>query len=136
MADAPAPLTSEAMAAQTGSNAAVVRRTMAGLREAGLVRSEKGHGGGWTLARPAAEISLADVYAALGEPTVIALAHRTESPGCVVEQAVNRAMADAFTAAEQLVLARFRAVTLADLAADVRSQMPRRNHVRRSDHRR
>ncbi len=52
----------------------------------------KGHGGGWSLVRDLATISLADVHAALGEPAVFAIGNRTEAPGCVVEQAVNAAM--------------------------------------------
>ena len=126
MAEATRPMTSEEIARQTCGNAAVVRRTMAGLREAGLVRSEKGHGGGWTLVRPLAQISLGDVYDALGAPTVFAMGDRTESPGCLVEQAVNRTMHDAFGEAEALLLSRLHAVTLAEVAADVK----RRHHRR------
>ena len=40
-----APQTSETLAKAMGTNAAVFRRTMAGLRDAGYVLSEKGHGG-------------------------------------------------------------------------------------------
>lgn len=118
--DAERPHTSEQIAQQTCGNAAVVRRTMAGLREAGLVRSEKGHGGGWTLARPLAKISLGAVYDALGAPAVFAIGDRTESPGCLVEQAVNRAMQGALGEAEALLMTRLRAVTLAAIAADVK----------------
>jgi len=120
MAEAGRPLTSDEMATQTGCNPAVVRRTMAGLREAGLVRSDKGHGGGWTLLRGLDELTLGAVYDALGAPTIFAIGHRSESPGCIVEQAVNRAMGDAFDQAEALLIERLRTVSLADLAADVK----------------
>ncbi|HYE44453.1 MAG TPA: Rrf2 family transcriptional regulator, partial [Caulobacter sp.] len=46
MAQRHEPMTSDAIAQMLGTNPAVVRRTMAGLRDAGYVRSEKGHGGG------------------------------------------------------------------------------------------
>lgn len=46
-----APATSELIAQMLGTNALVVRRTMGGLRRAGIVFSVKGHGGGWSLAR-------------------------------------------------------------------------------------
>lgn len=46
------PLTSEVLAKSVGTNPAVFRRTMAGLRDAGYVKSGKGHGGGWQLAQP------------------------------------------------------------------------------------
>lgn len=127
MAEATRPLTSDDLAQQMGSNPAVVRRTMAGLREAKLVKSEKGHGGGWTLMRPLARISLGDVYDALGAPTVFAMGDRTESPGCLVEQAVNRAMHGAFGEAQALLDDRLRAITLAAVAADVK-----RTHKRKA----
>lgn len=110
---------SESLARRMGSHAVVMRRTMAGLRRAGIVHSEKGHGGGWTLARPLAEISLADVYDALGMPTLLAMQNRTESPGCLVEQAVNATLGETFAAAEALLLERFRSLTLAELSARV-----------------
>src|SRR6266545_4532968 len=63
-----AAMTSEELAECLGTHPVVVRRTMGALREAGLARSERGHGGGWTVARPLEEVSLRDVYVALGEP--------------------------------------------------------------------
>lgn len=68
LAHAPEPVTSERLAKSIGTNPAVFRRTMAGLRKAGYVQSGRGHGGGWTLARPLSEITLLDVYNALDRP--------------------------------------------------------------------
>lgn len=96
----------------------VVRRTMAGLREAGLVRSEKGHHGGWVIAVPLESVTLRDIHAALGEPTVFAMGNRNENPQCLVEQSVNAALNDAFAEAESLLLARFEGVTLAQLSTE------------------
>ncbi|HEY1551265.1 MAG TPA: Rrf2 family transcriptional regulator [Kofleriaceae bacterium] len=115
-------LTSEALAVGMRTNPVVIRRTMAGLREAGIVASEKGHGGGWTLVRALDAITLGDVYAALGIASALALGNRTESPGCLVEQAVNRATSAAFAEAEAVLAQRLHAVTLAELAADVRGR--------------
>lgn len=50
MAERDRPMTSEELAACLHTNPVVVRRTMAGLREAGLVTSGRGHGGGGRLA--------------------------------------------------------------------------------------
>ena len=91
---------------------------MAGLRDQGFVQSEKGHGGGWRIACDLSKVTLRDIYAAIGEPPLIALGNRTESPGCPVEQAVNAALAHAFRDAEKLLLARLGEVTLAALSAD------------------
>lgn len=112
-------LTSEQMAAQGDTNPVVIRRTMAGLRTAGIVRSEKGHGGGWSLGRKPEHVSLWDVYEALGEPTIFAIGNRTESPGCIVEKAVNSALAGAMAKAETILVAELRSVKISDLARAV-----------------
>ena len=111
-------LTSEHLAQMLSTNAVVVRRTMAGLRDQGIVRSEKGHGGGWALSRGLGEITLLDIYRALGDPRLFAIGLADDAPSCLVEQAVNAAVADTLSAAEALVIARFGEVTLADIARD------------------
>src|SRR3989344_440400 len=106
MAEMEGPATSEAMAQAMQTNPVVVRRLMAGLRYAGVVSSAKGHGGGG----------------------VLAVGNRVESPGCIVEQAVNRALADAYQAAEEALLARLGAVTLAQLSAEFHERMVAGGH--------
>jgi DNA-binding IscR family transcriptional regulator len=123
MAEAPGPVTSDAMARAMQTNPVVIRRIMAGLRDAGFVHSEKGHGGGWTIARDLAAITLRDVYAALGSPALFAMGNRTDAPGCLVEQAVNTALDGAYVDAETLLLERFGSVTLAALSADFHARM-------------
>jgi len=117
-------ITSEALGPMMGMNPVVVRRTIAGLRDAGIVRAEKGHGGGWSLARPLASVTLGDVYDALGSPSIFGIGPRDEQPRCLVEQAVNRALGQALDEAEALLLARLRCVSVADIATDVRWQAP------------
>ena len=123
MAEAPGPVTSDAMARAMQTNPVVIRRIMAGLRDAGFVHSEKGHGGGWTIARDLAAITLRDVYAALGSPALFAMRNRTDAPGCLVEQAVNAALNGAYLDAETLLLERFGSVTLAELSADFHARV-------------
>ena len=50
----------------------------------------KGHHGGWRLCRRASEVTLLDIYLALGSPGLFALGNRSENPQCLVEQGVNR----------------------------------------------
>lgn len=107
--------TSETLAAMLNTNPVVVRRTMAGLRQQGLVRSEKGHGGGWVLARPLDAISLLDIYQALGEPQLFAIGPSVDNPACLVEQAVNEALEDSLSAARTLLLSRLAQTSLGDL---------------------
>ena len=65
------------------TNPVVIRRIMAGLRDQGYVRSEKGHGGGWTLCCDLSKVTLHDIYTALGSPSLLAMGNRTEAPGCL-----------------------------------------------------
>lgn len=123
MAEAAGPVTSEVLAKAMQTNPVIIRRIMAGLRDAGFVRSEKGHGGGWTIAIALDSISLRDVYTALGSPGLFAMGNRTEEPDCLVEQAVNASLNQAFRDAETLLLERFAAVTLAELSADFHARM-------------
>lgn len=117
------PVTSEELSRMMATNPVVVRRLMAGLRQKGYVHSEKGHGGGWTLACDLSVVTLRDIYVALGSPSLVAIGHRTEAPDCLVEQAVNGALQQAFLEAEALLLARFGEVTLAMLSGDVQTRL-------------
>jgi Rrf2 family protein len=112
--------TSESLAPMMKTNPVVLRRTLAGLRDAGMVRSEKGHGGGWSLSRKLEEMTLADVYHALGKTTLFGIGHREPKPRCLLEQAVNRAVSATLAEAEALVLARFQSISVADVLADAR----------------
>jgi Rrf2 family protein len=123
MAETGNPVTSEALAKVMATNPVVIRRIMAGLRDEGYVRSEKGHGGGWTLARNLSDITLRDVYNALGRPPLLAMSNRMESPGCLVEETVNAALNQAFHDAQRLLLTRFGEVTLAMLSADFHDRL-------------
>ena len=102
-------------------NAVVVRRTIAGLRDAGIVTSTRGHGGGWQLARSPEEITLAEVSAALGE-SLLPFSTEPESPGCLVEQAVIAALDEFRQQAEKLLAEKLSSITLADIAADYRKR--------------
>ncbi len=110
------PFTSEQIARMLGTNASVVRRTLAGLRRAGLVQSEKGHGGGWTISADLREVTLLDVHRALGSPRIFAMANDSANPTCAVETVVNLALDDVFRQAEALLVDRMSRVSLADLA--------------------
>lgn len=114
---------SERLATALNSNPVVVRRTMAGLRDAGLVTSEKGHGGGWRLCADPARTTLLDVYRAIGSPNLFAIGNRTARPSCLIEQAVNVALNDTLRDAEARITARLGTLTLAALATDFNDRL-------------
>jgi Rrf2 family protein len=108
-------LTSEALAGSLRTNPVVVRQTLAGLREAGIVRSERGHGGGWSLGRDPESITLRDVYVALDEPALFSLRNRSEKPNCLVEKTVNAALTSATVDAQALFIERLGTISLASM---------------------
>jgi DNA-binding IscR family transcriptional regulator len=118
MAEFDGPVTSTTLARAMRTNPVVVRRMMSGLRQAGYVRSERGHGGGWELSCDLETTTLLDIYRALGSPILIGLGQSAPSPTCLVERAVDSALAGARQDAEQLLLRRFGEITLASLSRD------------------
>ncbi|QDU00359.1 Rrf2 family transcriptional regulator [Gimesia chilikensis] len=120
--------TSATLAQALHTNPVVIRRLLAGLREAGYVHSEKGHGGGWTLTCDLSQVTLLDIYTAVGSPTLFAMANRNEQTDCLVEQTVNASLQDTFQEAETLLRTRLGEVTLAALSTDLHHRLTRRGH--------
>lgn len=113
-------MTSGEMAECSGTHPVVVRQTFAGLREAGIVSSRKGRGGGWRLARPATEITLEQVQRALHERVLdVSTEDAADQDGCLVQRVVHGALDDAVAEANRVLDRHLASITLADLGADV-----------------
>lgn len=110
---------SEVMAAHLRTNPVVIRRSLAGLREAGIVTSVKGHGGGWTLTRPAGAIALGAVYTVLGEHGELLPRLKPDPHGCQIDAAVRTALDGFYAEANALLMNRLDGITLADLTDDL-----------------
>jgi Rrf2 family protein len=76
--DGPAPLTE--IAQQEGVSVAYAGKLLAILKKAGLVSAVRGRHGGYALTRPSSEITLKEIFAALGEP-VYSAAHCSKFTG-------------------------------------------------------
>lgn len=96
----------------------VIRRLLAQLHKAGLVRSTRGHGGGSLLARDAAAITLHDIYLAVGAPPLVQVGARDSGGGCPIQQLVNSALLEGAREAQRLLEQRLQATTLDQLGAD------------------
>ena len=62
------PCTTQGLAEWINRSVSYTETLMAGLRAAGLVRSRRGPGGGYYLARPAHRITVAEVFQVFDEP--------------------------------------------------------------------
>lgn len=112
------PRTSEQLATCLPTHPVVIRRLLAQMHKAGLVRSTRGHGGGSQLARDAAAITLHDVYLAVGAPPLVQVGTRETGRGCPIQQLVNDALLEGARQAQRLLEQRLQAVTLDRLGAD------------------
>lgn len=113
------PATSEHLAACVDTNPVVIRRTLAGLRDAGFVASSGGRGGGWRLTREPSEIPLGEVCAALGERLLFAAAFGGGGASCRVEAAVSGVLDGFLEEAEAHLLARLDTLSLADVTGRI-----------------
>lgn len=109
--------TSERIALMLNTNPVVVRRTLGSLRDAGIVGSEGGRGGGWKLIRTLDEITVLAVQRALNEGPALAAPVSRDHPSCPVERASNSVLEAAHAAAETALLEKYAATTLADIAS-------------------
>jgi Rrf2 family protein len=107
-------LKGEAIASAQGIPRNFLENILSDLRHAGLVKSQRGAEGGYRLARPASEVSIADVIRAVEGPLA---AVRGEAPEDVSYAGAAVPLQDVWIAVRANLRAVVEHVTLADLAA-------------------
>ena len=112
-------LTSAEIADSLASNPVLVRRVLGNLRDAGLVLSTEGRGGGWTLARPPRDITLHDAYAAVEEGPILSRHAHPPSDACAVGRHMQALVETEFRDAEQAMEERLTRTTIAYLQREV-----------------
>ena len=117
-------LTSERVAASLASNPALVRKALGPLREAGLVASGRGPGAGWSLARPAREIRLDQVYGAVGDDTAFALHPHEPNQECPVGFGIRPVLSDVYADADAAVRRTLGRRTVADVLDELLAEDP------------
>lgn len=123
MAEQEEPLTSDVLAKSLKTQGPAIRRMMSGLKTAGIVSSSKGHGGGWVLERELDQITLLQIYEALGEPTLFAIGPAQDTPDCLVEQAVDAHLTAAMERAAHVLRTELSRTSLADIAAEFEAKL-------------
>lgn len=113
-------VSSESMAGSAGTNPVHVRRVLGLLREAGLVSSQHGPGGGWVAARELGSVTLRDVWDAVhGDGPVLGL--HDAAPDCPIGQAIQQELLTVDRDAHAALRAELARTTLADVLARTRA---------------
>ena len=109
---------SEDLARTVGTNPSFLRGLIGQLRDAGLVETRLGKGGGAALARPAKKINLNDVYRATeAHPALKTHSCDSHSP-CPVAQGMDRLLEDVNRRLEHALEAELRRMTIFDLVSN------------------
>jgi DNA-binding IscR family transcriptional regulator len=109
-------LTSAEIAESLMSHPVLVRRTLAPLRDAGILQVVgRGPGTGWRLARPAEQISLQDVNEVLDEARVFALHAHPPKQDCPVGFGIPPTLEDIYEDVESTIAQTLARHTIADV---------------------
>ncbi len=112
----PVPASSEHLAKSVNTSPIVVRRILGMLRDAGLVIGHPGRHGGSSLAKPAEEITLLDVYRAVDERGLFAFNTNRPNQHCPLSCSMKGLLGPIFEGVERAVEDKLGAVRLSDLA--------------------
>ena len=113
---------SEFLAGSIGVNPVIVRTVISQLREAGIVRTQRGSSGA-ELAKRLDEITLYDIYKAVGSvDTEEGLFHFHEQPNpeCPVGRNIHKVLGRRLIEAQKAMEDRLKATTLADIVEDTK----------------
>lgn len=108
---------SEIIASSLNTNAALVRKELSALRQAGLVESKEGKNGGSRLGKSASSISMAEIFSLVKEDHVFGFSPNLPNPKCPVGAQINDALDELFTAIDETVYNKLQQMTLADFSA-------------------
>ena len=122
---------SHLLAGSVNTNPVIIRRLLTRLRRAGLVRTQKGAGGGASLCRPPEKIALDTVYRAIESGAALGRHPHRPNPRCPVGAGIERVLAEVSAAAQEAFEADLARRTLADVLAAMADEAPRRKAARK-----
>jgi Rrf2 family protein len=106
--------TSEFLAGSININPVLVRKELSNLKKQGLVESREGKSGGFSLARPARQILLSDIYEAVRQWPILGQSRNSPNPHCPVGRQINGHLEDIYAEAEDAIIKRLGKTTLAE----------------------
>lgn len=115
---------SGALARSVNTNAVVIRRLLSGLRAAGLIVTQRGAAGGARLSRAPGEISLDQIYHAVGDGSGFSHHPHPPNPRCPVGCRIETVLGEVFSSAQSALEHALAERTLADVLDTVNEPAP------------
>ncbi|RFZ90817.1 Rrf2 family transcriptional regulator [Mucilaginibacter conchicola] len=107
-------LSSEFMAGSININPVLVRKELSNLLKHGLISSQMGKNGGYALAKPAKDITIAGIYEAVKPDAVLGQAKNQPNPACPIGKQINAHLKQLDAEIEQVMLNKLGTTTLAE----------------------
>ncbi|MBF1167754.1 MAG: Rrf2 family transcriptional regulator [[Eubacterium] sulci] len=113
-------VTSDFLAGSINTNPVIVRRLLAKLKKAGLIKVARGTGG-IELTRPLNKISFLDVYAAIEPKNNADLFrfHESPNPNCPVGRNIHNLLDGKLVAIQEAMESEMKRYTIADLSSEL-----------------
>lgn len=115
-------MTSDELAQGIRTNATVVRRLIARLTSAHLLKSYKGKTGGVELAREPKDISLKDIYLAAHDKTLLNAPEKSPKKNCPVSCSMGKLMKTVVDGVENNSLDYLAGIALSDLVCQIANE--------------
>ena len=113
-------ITSEYLATSIQVNPVIIRRLLGQLKESGLITVQRGSGGA-SIARPAEEITLLDVFNAVEslEDGKLFHFHENPNPECPVGRSVHPVLGEQLAGVQSAMERHLESITLKDLMSGI-----------------
>ena len=113
---------SSAIAGSVNTSSSFVRRILAKLSKADLVKTTTGKGGACWLARRASDVSLLEIYRAIDAPKAFAIHQYPIEKRCPVSCHIKSALARVLNESQAALEQRLSRISLAQVIADLRKK--------------
>jgi Rrf2 family protein len=118
-------VSSRLLAESVNANPTFVRKSLSKLAKAGLVVTRRGKAGASTLARPAARITLLDIYRASGSPAAFVTHSYPVESECIVSRNFKICMSGVLSEVQSGLEQSLSKITLAKLTRKAQKSLPR-----------
>ena len=108
------------LALSVNTSPSFVRRVLAKLSKAGLVKTATGKAGSCWLAKSAEKISLLEVYQVVDAPKAFSIHHYAEQEACTVSCHIKSALEKALAKTQHSLESSLAGISLAQIVSDVK----------------